>query len=190
MRSRPASFSPTSGSSRRISSPCWAQPRHAAHRAGAVDSKRASSFTNPTAASWPRLLELSDRRRWRSIESRSALEGVAPGTPRRTSPRRTTDGCARSASRLRTLRRGRRSLGVCRENRNLHATIVRMSRHRTAATLLRLLKFAELSFQYRNFPAGQSRRVDRGARSPHRRHYRRPIRPGRKRPCAPISTKR
>ena len=51
---------------------------------------------------------------------------------------------------LRALRKADDLLAYADKNRELHGAIVRISRHRTAATLLEMLKSQSVSFQYRS----------------------------------------
>jgi len=92
---------------------------------------------------------VSDAEAVEIVESRSALEGLVARHAAANVTVADKAALRAIASRLRTLRAAGDLLAYADENRSLHATIVRMSRHRTAATLLQLLKSQSVSFQYR-----------------------------------------
>ncbi|HEX3550639.1 MAG TPA: GntR family transcriptional regulator [Candidatus Elarobacter sp.] len=84
------------------------------------------------------------------VEARSALESVAA----RHAAINATDADVATLRaiivELRALRACGDLLAYADKNRELHGTIIRMSRHHTAATLLGMLRSQSVSFQYRS----------------------------------------
>ena len=96
------------------------------------------------------------------VEARCALESVAA---RHAALNATTGDIAalrQIMAELRKLRKSGDLLAYADKNRELHAVIVRMSRHGTAATLLEMLTSQSVSFQYRSIL--QPGRADRSIR--------------------------
>ncbi|HEY4440723.1 MAG TPA: GntR family transcriptional regulator [Candidatus Elarobacter sp.] len=96
------------------------------------------------------------------VEARCALESVAA---RHAALNATAGDVTALREIMRDLRKLRKSgdlLAYADKNRELHAVIVRMSRHKTAATLLEMLKSQSVSFQYRSIL--QPGRADRSIR--------------------------
>jgi DNA-binding GntR family transcriptional regulator len=105
---------------------------------------------------------VSDEEAVEIVEARSVLEGL---TARHAAANATAADIAALravVARLRILRATGDLLAYADENRELHALIARMSRHRTAATLLQLLKSQSVSFQYRTIlrPGRADRSID------------------------------
>jgi DNA-binding GntR family transcriptional regulator len=92
---------------------------------------------------------VSDAEAVEIVEARSALEGVAARHAAANATPADIAALRAVVARLRALRAAGDLLAYADENRELHALIVRTSRHRTAATLLQLLKSQSVSFQYR-----------------------------------------
>lgn len=84
------------------------------------------------------------------VEARIALESVAARHAARNATAADADALRAIMAELRELRRADDLLAYADKNRELHGAIVRISRHRTAATLLEMLKSQSVSFQYRS----------------------------------------
>jgi len=96
------------------------------------------------------------------VEARSALESVVARHAAQNATAADVAALRAIMAELRTLRSSGDLLAYADKNRELHSAIVRMSGHRTAATLLEMLKSQSVSFQYRSIL--QPGRADRSIR--------------------------
>ena len=84
------------------------------------------------------------------VEARCALESVAAKHAALNANAADITALRAIMTQLRRLRKEDDLLAYADKNRELHSVIVRMSQHRTAATLLAMLKSQSVSFQYRS----------------------------------------
>jgi DNA-binding GntR family transcriptional regulator len=96
-----------------------------------------------------RVRSVSDEEAVEIVEARSALEGVVARHAAANATPADIEALRAIIARLRELRAAGDLLAYADENRELHALIVRMAGHHTAATLLQRLRLQSVSFQYR-----------------------------------------
>jgi len=96
------------------------------------------------------------------VEARSALESVVARHAAINATSGDIAALREIMAELRKLRKAGDLLAYADKNRELHAVVVHMSAHRTAATLLEMLRSQSVSFQYRSIL--QPGRADRSIR--------------------------
>jgi DNA-binding GntR family transcriptional regulator len=84
------------------------------------------------------------------VEARCVLEGLAARHAALNATSRDITALREIMAELHRLRKAGDLLAYADENRELHSLIARISGHRTAATLLQLLKSQSVTFQYRS----------------------------------------